>query len=90
MAEAAARLCPWPGPLSVKLINRSENATCKVEAEDGQCLAMRLYRDGQGMDTAKQRLFARTVALIAMRLSQYGRSDDRFGLIHCDPADECL
>ena len=42
------------------------------------------WRDGMGMDGAKEKLFGRTVALIGARLSNYGKSSDRFGLIHCD------
>ena len=36
------------------------------------------------MDAAKADLFARTVARIGSRLAAYGKSPDRFGLIHCD------
>jgi Ser/Thr protein kinase RdoA (MazF antagonist) len=42
------------------------------------------WRDGMGMDAAKQALFARTVDLIGRRLAAYGQGPDRFGLIHCD------
>ena len=42
------------------------------------------WRDGMGMDSSKEKLFGRTVALIGARLSRYGKSSDRFGLIHCD------
>ena len=42
------------------------------------------WRDGMGMDAAKEALFARTVDLIGRRLSAYGQGPDRFGLIHCD------
>jgi Ser/Thr protein kinase RdoA (MazF antagonist) len=42
------------------------------------------WRDGLGMDRAKQRLFQRTVDLIGQRLAAYGKRQDRFGLIHCD------
>ncbi len=42
------------------------------------------WRDGMGMDAAKERLFGRTVDLIGRRLAAYGKGDDRFGLIHCD------
>ena len=42
------------------------------------------WRDGMGVDGAKAKLFGRTVDLIARRLSAYGKSTERFGLIHCD------
>jgi Ser/Thr protein kinase RdoA (MazF antagonist) len=42
------------------------------------------WRDGMGVDTARTKLFARTVGVIGKRLASYGKSADRFGLIHCD------
>jgi Ser/Thr protein kinase RdoA (MazF antagonist) len=42
------------------------------------------WRDGMGVDAEKQKLFARTVDFISKRLSAYGDSNERFGLIHCD------
>lgn len=42
------------------------------------------WRDGMGLDPAKEALFARTVAAIGRRLAAYGKGPDRFGLIHCD------
>lgn len=42
------------------------------------------WRDGMGMDAAKQDLFGKTVDLIGRRLDAYGKGDDRFGLAHCD------
>lgn len=42
------------------------------------------WRDGMGMDPAREALFAHTVAAIARRLAAYGAGPDRFGLIHCD------
>jgi Ser/Thr protein kinase RdoA (MazF antagonist) len=39
---------------------------------------------GIGVDAKKSVLFARTVALIGRRLAAYGKSSERFGLIHCD------
>jgi len=42
------------------------------------------WRDGMGMDAAKQNLFGKTVELIGHRLAAYGKGEDRFGLIHCD------
>jgi Ser/Thr protein kinase RdoA (MazF antagonist) len=42
------------------------------------------WRDGMGLDPAKERLFADTVALIGRRLARFGQAPERFGLIHCD------
>lgn len=42
------------------------------------------WRDGMGMDAAKEALFGRTVAAIGRRLARYGKGPERFGLIHCD------
>lgn len=42
------------------------------------------WRDGMGLDAAKERLFERTVGAIGRRLGRYGKGPDRFGLIHCD------
>jgi len=42
------------------------------------------WRDGMGVDTAKEKLFSRTVGVIAKRLTSYGKDAERFGLIHCD------
>ena len=42
------------------------------------------WRDGMGVDSAREKLFGRTVELIGRRLAAYGKSAERFGLIHCD------
>jgi len=42
------------------------------------------WRDGMGLDQERQQLFGRTVDLIEQRLDNFGKSSDRFGLIHCD------
>jgi Ser/Thr protein kinase RdoA (MazF antagonist) len=42
------------------------------------------WRDGMGMDSAREELFGRTVELIGRRLKAYGKGAERFGLIHCD------
>jgi Ser/Thr protein kinase RdoA (MazF antagonist) len=42
------------------------------------------WRDGMDVDAPRQKLFARTVALIGTRLKAYGKSPERFGLAHCD------
>ena len=42
------------------------------------------WRDGMGVVAAKEKLFCRTVELIGKRLKAYGKTAERFGLIHCD------
>ena len=42
------------------------------------------WRDGMGLDAAKEALFARAVDLIRRRLERFGKAPERFGLIHCD------
>ncbi len=42
------------------------------------------WRAGLGVDATKANLFARTAAAIGKRLEVYGKSNTRFGLIHCD------
>ena len=42
------------------------------------------WRDGMGVDAAKEKLFGRAAELIGKRLNAYGKAADRFGLIHCD------
>jgi len=42
------------------------------------------WRDGMGMDAAKLDLFQNTVDLIGHRLEAFGKSRERFDLIHCD------
>jgi Ser/Thr protein kinase RdoA (MazF antagonist) len=42
------------------------------------------WRDGMGIDKAKEALFAETVAAIGRRLERFGKGPDRFGLVHCD------
>jgi Ser/Thr protein kinase RdoA (MazF antagonist) len=42
------------------------------------------WRDGMGVDPAKEQLFGRAVELIGERLGRYGKNADKFGLIHCD------
>lgn len=42
------------------------------------------WRNGMGLTPEIESVFARTVALIARRLEKFGKSEDRFGLIHCD------
>jgi Ser/Thr protein kinase RdoA (MazF antagonist) len=42
------------------------------------------WQDGMGLDAKKTALFGKTVDLIEKRLQSYGKSEQRFGLIHCD------
>ena len=42
------------------------------------------WRDGMGLDRAREKLFGRTVDLIGRRLAAFGTSPRRFGLVHCD------
>ncbi len=42
------------------------------------------WRDGLGVDVQKAKLFGRTVERIGQRLAKYGKSTDRFGLVHGD------
>jgi Ser/Thr protein kinase RdoA (MazF antagonist) len=42
------------------------------------------WRDGMGVDTPLEKLFGQTVDLIGKRLGVYGKSENRFGLAHCD------
>jgi Ser/Thr protein kinase RdoA (MazF antagonist) len=42
------------------------------------------WREGIGIGSEQAKLFGRTVAMIGRRLSAYGKSSDRFGLVHGD------
>ena len=42
------------------------------------------WQDGLGMGAEERRLLDRLDAVIARRLEDYGRSDERFGLVHAD------
>ena len=42
------------------------------------------WREGMGVSSEKRKLFGRTVDLIGKRLSDYGKSAQRFGLVHGD------
>ena len=42
------------------------------------------WRDGMGLTPERIDLFQRTIDLIEKRLANFGKSEDRFGLIHCD------
>jgi Ser/Thr protein kinase RdoA (MazF antagonist) len=42
------------------------------------------WRDGMGFHATQEKLFGRTVEVIGRRLAAYGKSHERFGLIHCD------
>ncbi len=61
-----------------------ERLTWDFETSLGERPHWGRWRDGMGMDDAKQALFGETVDLIGRRLETYGKGEDRFGLIHCD------
>ena len=42
------------------------------------------WRNGMGLTPEIETVFAKTVDLIGRRLEKFGKSDERFGLIHCD------
>jgi len=42
------------------------------------------WRDGMGLTPEIEKTFERTVNLIGQRLEAFGKSEDRFNLIHCD------
>ena len=42
------------------------------------------WRDGMGLTPEIEATFEKTVNLIGRRLERFGKSSDRFGLIHCD------
>ncbi len=42
------------------------------------------WRKGMGLTPEIEKIFERTVDLIGRRLEKFGKSDERFGLIHCD------
>jgi len=52
LAEKSTGNYDLPGPVSVEMINLSENATYKVEAPDGRRWALRIHRDGYHSKTA--------------------------------------
>ncbi|MCB1471564.1 MAG: phosphotransferase [Rhodobiaceae bacterium] len=61
-----------------------ERLTWNFETSLGDTPHWGRWRDGMGMDAAKEKLFGETVDLIGKRLAAFGQSGDRFGLIHCD------
>ncbi|MBL9047601.1 MAG: phosphotransferase enzyme family protein [Tabrizicola sp.] len=46
LAQAACALFPLPDGVDVALVNLSENATFRVQAQDGRRWALRIHRDG--------------------------------------------
>ena len=58
--------------------------TWDVETALGDTPHWGRWRDGIGVDEPRAALFGETVNLIAHRLAAYGKSADRFGLVHCD------
>ena len=63
VAQAATAQYALPKPLTVKMINLSENATYKIEAADGQRWALRIHRDGYHSKTAIESELAWLIAL---------------------------
>ncbi len=61
-----------------------ERLTWDFETSLGERPHWGRWRDGMGMDDKKLDIFAHTVELIGHRLAAFGKSEDRFGLIHCD------
>ncbi len=58
--------------------------TWDVDTAIGKAPHWGRWRDGIGMDENRAGLFGETVDLIRHRLAAYGKSADRFGLVHCD------
>ena len=63
VAEAATAHYALPQPLTVKMINLSENATYSVEAATGQRWALRIHRDGYHLKPAIESELAWLMAL---------------------------
>lgn len=61
-----------------------ERFTWDVETSIGDTPHWGHWRHGIGVDDHRAALFGETVKLIAHRLAGYGKSPDRFGLVHCD------
>ncbi len=69
----------WPRP------ERFERFTWDFETALGEAAPhWGRWRDGVGVTDRLERLFARTVRTIGERLARYGKTPDRFGLVHCD------
>ncbi len=61
-----------------------ERLTWNFETSLGSTPHWGSWRDGMGLDDRRRKLFGDTVDLIGQRLDAFGKSSDRFGLIHCD------
>lgn len=68
----------WPRPAGF------ERLTWDFDTSLGDTPHWGRWRDGMGLDEAKEKLFADTVALIGRRLALFGKAPSRFGLIHSD------
>ncbi len=68
----------WPRP------EKFERLTWDFDTSLGHRPHWGRWRDGMGLDAAKEALFARAVALIGRRLERFDKAPERFGLIHCD------
>lgn len=82
LGETAARMHQhvrgWPRPTWF------ERHTWDFETSLGERPHWGRWRDGMGMTTKTQKVFGKTVDLIAQRLAQFGKGPDRFGLVHGD------
>jgi Ser/Thr protein kinase RdoA (MazF antagonist) len=82
LGETAARM--HAHVKSWELPQGFERLTWDFETSLGATPHWGRWRDGMGLDQQRQQLFGETVDLIAQRLDNFGKSPDRFGLIHCD------
>jgi Ser/Thr protein kinase RdoA (MazF antagonist) len=61
-----------------------ERMTWNFETSLGDTPHWGRWRDGMGLTPEIESLFGETVDLIGQRLASFGKSEERFGLIHCD------
>ena len=82
LGETAARMHQhvrdWERPVEF------ERLTWDFETSLGDRPHWGSWRDGMGLTPEIGSLFGDTVDLIGRRLEDFGKSEDRFGLIHCD------
>jgi Ser/Thr protein kinase RdoA (MazF antagonist) len=82
LGEVAARMhlhsLAWKRPPSF------ERLTWDFRTSLGDAPHWGSWRNGMGLDAEKTALFARAVDLIERRLARFGKTPDRFGLIHSD------
>ncbi|MBA3517694.1 MAG: phosphotransferase [Rhizobiales bacterium] len=82
LGEVAARMHrhsgSWPRPPGF------ERLTWDFETSLGDRPHWGRWRDGIGLGPAKEKVLGQAVELIGRRLDRFGKSPERFGLIHCD------